>query len=117
MPPQEFDDIDDLFLADLFSYNESYLDFFQQESIQKIIDRQFEYTKKFISRLLLIYCVGFVVPQITNIYINGLRREMKLPDNFVILQMILYVMCGTTQFFFYTLEYAEMQYSGIGNYF
>lgn len=38
---QEFDYIDDLFLADLFSNSESNLDFFKQETVQKIIDRQF----------------------------------------------------------------------------
>lgn len=31
--PQAFDYIDDLFIADLFSYHEENLDFFKQESI------------------------------------------------------------------------------------
>lgn len=37
--PQEFDHIDDLFLADLFSVNEDNLDFFTQETVQKIVNR------------------------------------------------------------------------------
>lgn len=39
MTPQELDYIDDLFLADLFTNSEDNLDFFKQETIQKIIDR------------------------------------------------------------------------------
>lgn len=39
--PEEFDNIDDLFLADLFSNQESDREFFNHKSIQKIIDRQF----------------------------------------------------------------------------
>lgn len=35
----------------------------------------------------------------------------------VILQFCLYTICGTTQFFFLTLEYAEISYSGASNYF
>lgn len=38
---EDFDNIDDLFLADLFSKHEENLDFFTQKSVQKIIDRQF----------------------------------------------------------------------------
>lgn len=38
-PPDEMDYIDDLFLTDLFTYSEDNLDFFKQETIQKIIDR------------------------------------------------------------------------------
>lgn len=37
--PQEFDYIDDLFLADMFSNSESNLEFFKQETVQKIINR------------------------------------------------------------------------------
>ena len=66
--PQEFDHIDDLFLADLFSANEDNLDFFNQETVQKIINRQFMYTREFVAKLLTIYTFGFVVPQIINIY-------------------------------------------------
>ena len=58
-----------------------------------------------IRRLLAIFTCGFVIPQIVNIYINGLYYEAKMPARDVILQLILYLLCGTTQFFFLTLEY------------
>ena len=37
--PEDFDHIDDLFLADIFSIHEDNLDFFKQKSVQKIVDR------------------------------------------------------------------------------
>ena len=114
--PQELDYIDDLFLADLFSNSEENLDFFKQETIQKIINRQFTYTAEFIRRLLFIYSVGFVIPQICNIYLNGQRTEQALTDGQILFQVCLSVICGATQFFFLTLEYAEMKYSGVGAY-
>lgn len=70
MAPEEFDNIDDLFLADLFNYNEENLDFFKQESIQRIIDRQFSRTAKVIKRLLVIYSIGFVIPQVIQIFLK-----------------------------------------------
>lgn len=45
---QEFDNIDDLFLAGLLDNHRDDLDFFKQESVQKIVDRQFKYTATFI---------------------------------------------------------------------
>lgn len=63
-PAHAFDNIDDFFLAVLFSYNIENKDFFKQEAVQKIIDRQFNYTRGFIKTLLTIYSVGFWIPQI-----------------------------------------------------
>ena len=115
--PEEFDEINDLFLANLFSYNENNLDFFKQTTIQKIINRQFEYTAKFIKTLLIIYSIGFVIPQILNIYLCAGVQEMYISNEQIVLQMVLYVMRGVTQIFFLTLEYAELQDSGFYAYF
>lgn len=57
-----------------------------------------------------------MLPQIINIYINGLYYETAMPTRDVVLQMVLYLICGTTQFFFATLEYSEIKYSGWKNY-
>lgn len=62
MTANQVDNIDDLFLAELFSYQGSNLDFFKQQSVQKIIERQFGYTSQLIRTMLIIYTFGFVVP-------------------------------------------------------
>ena len=67
--------------------------------------------------MLFIYCVGFIIPQICNIYINGYFKDKKPTNDIVIIQIILYVICGMTQYLFYTFEYAEIQYSSLGSYF
>ena len=42
--PQEFDHITDIFLTDLFDTHADDLEFFKQEGVQKLIDRQFTTT-------------------------------------------------------------------------
>lgn len=43
--------------------------------------------------------------------------ESKIPNYLVIIQLVCFVMCGMTQFFFLTLEMGEIQYSGMKSYF
>lgn len=39
-----------------------------------------------------------------------------MSNNLIILEILLQIICGTTQFFFLTLEYAEIHYSGWSSY-
>lgn len=63
------------------------------------------------------FAFGFVIPQIINIYFRSLGGQRKLPDYLVVIQYFNYSICGATQFFFMTLEYAEIQHSGFDEYF
>lgn len=57
-----------------------------------------------------------MVPQIINIYFRGMGTQAQLPDYCVVIQYIMYILCGATQFFFLTFEYAELKYSGAKDY-
>ena len=59
--------------------------------------------------LLFIYIFCFIFPFIYNIFDSG-----GAPSNWAIAR---YVLAGSTQIFFLSLEYAELKYNGIGEYF
>ena len=69
--PRYINAITDLFLADMMRQRKETPEFYAQQSVQKLIDRQYVVTKDVIFSLLVIYLIGFIIPFGINIYYKG----------------------------------------------
>jgi len=87
-------DFDDQHLASiLFLEDDSHINFYNLETIRKLVDFQFVKTKSFLERMLGFYVCGFMIPFILSLS----------TDNLVLLN-VSYTLCFFTQIFFILFE-------------
>lgn len=124
--PEDFDQIEDLFLADLLFKQESNRKFFNNTSVQKLIDRQYKYTRRLMRNLLLLYIFGFMAPFIYNVFESNSTYSVTQADQDLeasnggkmpIGRLIRFCIACSVQVLFLSLEYAELSYNGVQEYF
>jgi hypothetical protein len=106
---EPLDKIDDLFLSYLIKESSEEVSLMNQSTIKRIIDHQFEFTKRTIKYLLIIYIVFFVVPFMYTIYEVNLYHDVKDHLEDVNIRYFCYIISMVTQIFFCVLEFAEIK--------
>lgn len=115
-----------MLLADLMTRNKGSqdMDFYDQSTVQRLIDRQFPESAKLMAVLLYIYMLGFLVPFIVGVSLSHNRQANNRRQNtneisagFITTQTICLSSCLLTQIFFFYLEFAELDYEGWEEYF
>ena len=83
-------------------------DLYQLGSIQNIIDTQFNKTRDFFGKLIMIYTIGFFIPYFI--------LNMELIEDYRWSYFIL-GLCCITQFFFFIIECIQVKAQGFEDYF
>lgn len=86
----------------LYKDEEKYLSFYKLETVQKLVDFQFEKTKKFLSLIMKLYVFGFLGP-----FILSITFESYLLKN------LCYILCFVTQGFLFLFELVQMRQYGL----
>jgi hypothetical protein len=82
----------------LYLDNPDHLNFYNLETIRKLVDFQFVRTKAFLERMLGFYLVGFLLPFV-----------VSLSTSSILLLNVAYTLCLFTQIFFFLFELIQLK--------